>query len=57
MASRPDTFYSDYTAAGNGSNNDSSCQGASQTDTKLNDIFAAIAGNLSTARLIPNNTL
>jgi len=56
MASRSDTFYSDYKAAGNGSNNDTSCQGASQTDTKLNDIFAAIAGNLSTARLIPNNT-
>lgn len=57
MASRSDTFYSDYAAAGNGNNNDTSCQGASQTDTKLNDIFAAIAGNLSTARLIPNNTL
>jgi Flp pilus assembly protein TadG len=56
MASRADTFYSDYTAAGNGGNNDTSCQGASQTDTKLNNIFAAIAGNLSTARLIPNNT-
>lgn len=56
MASRANTFYSDYKAAGNGNNNDTSCQGASQTDTKLNDIFAAIAGNLSTARLIPNNT-
>lgn len=56
MASRSDTFYSDYKAAGNGNNNDTSCQGASQTDTKLDDIFAAIAGNLSTARLIPNDT-
>ena len=56
MASRSNTFYSDYTAAGNGNNNDTSCQGASQTDTKIDDIFAAIAGNLSTARLIPNNT-
>jgi Flp pilus assembly protein TadG len=56
MASRSSTFYSDYSAAGNGSNNDSSCQGASQSDTKLDDIFAAIAGNLSTARLIPNST-
>ena len=57
MASRTNTFYSDYTAAGNGSNNDTACQGASQTDTKIDDIFAAIAGNLSTARLIPNNTM
>ena len=56
MASRANTFYSDYTAAGNGSNNDTACQGASQSDTKIDDIFAAIAGNLSTARLIPNGT-
>jgi hypothetical protein len=57
MASSKLQFYSDYTAAGNGSNNDTACQGASQTDTKLDDIFAAIAGNLSTARLIPDNTI
>lgn len=56
MASTPATFFSDYVAGGNGGSNDNTCAGASGSDTGLDDIFATIAGNLSTARLIPNNT-
>ncbi|MGB6975430.1 MAG: pilus assembly protein TadG-related protein [Terracidiphilus sp.] len=56
MASSAETFYSDFVAGGNGGSNDPSCTGASGSDTSINDIFAAISGNLSTARLIPNNT-
>lgn len=56
MASNSTTFYSDYVAGGNGGNNDSSCQGASGSDTSLDDIFSFISGNLSEPRLIPWGT-
>lgn len=52
MASSSATFYSDYTATGGSS----SCISASQPTTALNTIFTEIAGNLTTARLIPDNT-
>jgi len=47
-------FYSDYTATGG----DSGCQAASKnnTITSLNKIFQAIATDLTSVRLIPNNT-
>jgi hypothetical protein len=51
MASAPQYFYSDYhQSAGN-----STCV-AGQPVTSLSGIFTAIAADLSTARLIPNNT-
>lgn len=52
MASNPHFFYSDYKQTGS----NSTCY-ASQPVTSLNDIFAAIAGDFSSARLIPNNTV
>ncbi|MGI4756504.1 MAG: hypothetical protein ACRYGF_06605 [Janthinobacterium lividum] len=52
MASRPEYFYSDYTATGASS----SCVSASHSTTNLNQIFTMIANDLSTSRLIPDNT-
>lgn len=51
MATAPQYFYSDYLQTGSGS----VCV-ASQPVTALSGIFSAIAADLSTARLIPNNT-
>lgn len=56
MATSSAYFFSDYVAGGNGGSNDSSCTGASGSDTNLNDIFGFIASGLSTARLMPNGT-
>ena len=50
IASAPQYFYSDYKQSGSGS----TCY-ASQPITSLHDIFAAIAADLSTARLIPDS--
>ena len=52
MASRPEYFYSDFTAAGASS----SCISASHSTTNLNQIFQQIANGLSLSRLIPDNT-
>lgn len=54
MASGPTYFYSDYYAPGG----DSGCQasGAQQTISSLNNIFQSIATDLTSVRLIPNNT-
>jgi len=51
MASAPQYFYSDYNQSGSGS----VCV-AGQPVTSLSDIFTAISNDLTTARLIPNNT-
>jgi Putative Flp pilus-assembly TadE/G-like len=51
MASAPQYFYSDYHQSGSGS----VCV-AGQPVTSLSDIFTAISADLTTARLIPNNT-
>ena len=51
MASAPQMFYSDWQQSGSGS----TCY-SSQPVTALKDIFAAIAADLTEARLIPNNT-
>jgi hypothetical protein len=51
MASAPQYFYSDWQQSGSGS----TCV-SSQPVTALSDIFAAIAADLTEARLIPNNT-
>lgn len=51
MATNSSTFFSDYTA--NGSSG--SCVSASRPTTNLNQIFTEIAGDLTVARLIPNN--
>ena len=52
MASSAQYFYSDYTAAaGSGS-----CISASQPVSGLNQIFTQIAGDLTLARLIPDDT-
>jgi hypothetical protein len=51
MASAPQYFYSDWQQSGSGS----TCY-SSQPVTSLSDIFAAIAADLTEARLIPNNT-
>jgi hypothetical protein len=45
-------FFSSYS----GSQTGTTCQGRSQTDTSLPDIFEEIAGDLTVARLIPNGT-
>lgn len=52
IASSPSKFFSDYTATGGSS----ACISASRPTTGLNQIFKAIAGDLTLARLIPNNT-
>lgn len=52
MASASQYFYSDYNQSGS----KSTCYSSSQSVTKLADIFSAIAGDLTVARLIPNNT-
>lgn len=51
MASAPQYFYSDYNQSGS----NSTCV-ASQPVTSLNAIFKAIVADLSTPRLIPDNT-
>lgn len=51
MASSPSTFFSDY-AAGS-----SSCQSAARPTTNLNQIFTEIAGDFTTARLVPMNLI
>ncbi len=51
MASASQYFYSDYHQSGSGS----VCV-AGQPVTSLSDIFTAISADLTTARLIPNNT-
>jgi hypothetical protein len=52
MASASQYFYSDFHQSGSGS----VCV-AGQPVTSLSDIFTAISADLTTARLIPNNTL
>ncbi len=52
LASSPQNFYSDYTASGGSSN----CVSAAHSTTNLNQIFTQIANDLSTSRLIPDNT-
>jgi hypothetical protein len=52
IASAPQYFFSDYTAA-QGSGN---CISAAQSTSNLNQIFTQIAGDLTTGRLIPDNT-
>jgi hypothetical protein len=51
MASSIDTFYSDWTQSGSGSN----CVDNSHPEVYLNDIFSAIASSFTTPRLIPNS--
>jgi Flp pilus assembly protein TadG len=53
MASSPLTFFSDYAASGGSS----SCISASRPTTNLNQIFTQVAGDFTTPRLIPNNTM
>jgi hypothetical protein len=52
LASASQYFYSDFHQSGSGS----VCV-AGQPVTSLSDIFTAISADLTTARLIPNNTL
>ncbi len=52
MASNAQNFYSDYNQSGS----NSTCYATVQSATKLNDIFAAIAADLTTARLVPDST-
>ena len=52
MASRPEYFYSDYTATGA----QSSCVSPLHSTTNLNQIFTMISNDLSYSRLIPDGT-
>ena len=52
IASNSEYFFSDYTATGGSS----SCVSASQPITGLNQIFTTILVDLSSVKLIPNNT-
>ena len=52
IASAPQNFFSDYTAAGGAG----SCISAAQPTSNLSVIFTQIAGALTVARLIPDNT-
>lgn len=52
IASGPQYFYSDYTAAGGSS----SCTSAAQPTSGLSQIFTQIAGDLTVGRLIPDGT-
>jgi hypothetical protein len=52
MASNATTFFSDYTATGSSG----SCVSASRPTSSLNEIFTEIGGDLTNARLVPNNT-
>lgn len=52
LASSAANFYSDYTATGGSSD----CISAAHSTTGLNQIFQMIANDLSTSRLIPDNT-
>jgi hypothetical protein len=51
IASSTAYFFTDYTSSKSGG-----CVSASQPTTNLNQIFTEIAGDLTVARLIPNNT-
>jgi hypothetical protein len=51
MASNASTFFSDYTATGGSS----SCISAARPVSGLNQIFTDIVGDLTVARLIPDN--
>lgn len=52
IASSPGYFFSDYTATGGSS----SCISAAQPASSLNQIFQVIAGDLTFAKLIPDDT-
>jgi hypothetical protein len=52
IASSAQNFFSDYTQSGSSS----TCISGSQPTSNLNQIFTDIAGDLTVARLIPNNT-
>ena len=52
MASAPQYFYSDYNQSGS----NSTCYSSAQSVSSLSGIFTAIAADLTTARLIPDNT-
>jgi hypothetical protein len=52
IASDPTKFFSDISAQ-NGQG--SGCTSAARSITDLNSIFAAIAGDFTSARLIPNS--
>jgi Flp pilus assembly protein TadG len=52
IASASQNFFSDYTQSGTGS----TCISASQPTSNLSQIFTDIAGDLTVAKLIPNNT-
>jgi hypothetical protein len=52
IASSSLTFFSDNAATGG----DAGCVASSRPVTSLNQIFTQIAGDLTVARLIPNNT-
>ena len=52
MASNSSTFFSDYTATGGSSG----CVSASRPTTNLNQIFQTIVMDLTTVKIIPNNT-
>jgi Flp pilus assembly protein TadG len=52
MASAPQYFYSDYKQSGSGS----TCYSSAQSVTSLSGIFTSIAGDMTVARLIPDNT-
>jgi Flp pilus assembly protein TadG len=54
IASAPQYFFSDYGQSGSGI--DTSCVSSAQPTSNLNQIFTQIAGDLTVARLIPNNT-
>jgi hypothetical protein len=55
MASNSATFFSDYTATGSGTGS-SACVSSANPMSALADIFTAIGGDLTLARLIPNNS-
>ncbi len=52
MASAAQYFFSDYTASQGGG----ACVSAAQSTSNLNQIFTQIAGDMTVARLIPDNT-
>jgi Flp pilus assembly protein TadG len=55
MAYDASTFFSDYTATGSGTGSNA-CISGSRPTTNLNEIFTEISGDLTLARLIPDNT-
>jgi hypothetical protein len=52
MASAAQYFFSDWKQSGS----NSTCYSQAQPVTALSDIFTQIASDLTTARLVPNNT-